>query len=150
MTMPVSVPNSAVSTDSTVMTMPSWPRPRPTARMSPISRVRSITASASVFTIESTAMTRERPSIAYSTAMRVFTWSAMASPSSSPVRTETNGKARTASARSARRASTSPSRTVSPIPVRRARSGATIASKVSVATMTSVPKNCSLAIPATV
>ncbi|CPU66142.1 Uncharacterised protein [Mycobacteroides abscessus] len=56
------MPNTATSTDSMTIVVASWARPSPTARSSPISRVRSATDSASVLTMPSTATRTESPS----------------------------------------------------------------------------------------
>jgi hypothetical protein len=83
------VPKTAVSTDSTVTVPASWSRPSPTARSRPISRVRSMTDRASVFTMPSTAITTESPSSAYRITSTWLTWSAMLDTNSSWVSTET-------------------------------------------------------------
>ena len=75
---PTTVPYRAVRTDSAIISPLSWALPRPTARMSPISRVRSLTESTRVLTIPRTAMAMDSPSSPYRTARTWLTcWPTM-------------------------------------------------------------------------
>ena len=62
--MPSTAPSTAITTDSSRIISRSCRRLTPIARSSPISRVRSMTESASVLTMPSTAMTTAKTSSA--------------------------------------------------------------------------------------